>query len=72
VIDGPFTGTKELIAGYTVIQVKLREEAVEQALPNAAGEGADAEIEIRQLLELDDLGPSEAVERFREMMVQKQ
>jgi hypothetical protein len=70
-IDGPFAETKELIAGYTLIQVKSREEALEWArrYPNPAGEGADAEIEVRQLFELDDFKPSKAVERFREMGV---
>jgi len=71
VIDGPFAETKELIAGYTLIQVKSREEALDWArrFPNPAGEGTDAEIEVRQLFELDDFKPSEAVERFREMEV---
>ena len=69
VIDGPFAETKELIAGYTLIQVKSRAEAVEWArrFPNPAGEGKEGEIEVRQLFELEDFGPSEAVERFREM-----
>jgi hypothetical protein len=69
VIDGPFADTKELIAGYTLIQVKSREEALEwtRRYPNPVGEGADAEIEVRQLFELEDFGPSDAVERFRDM-----
>jgi hypothetical protein len=69
VIDGPFTETKELIAGYTLIQVKSREEALEwsRRFPNPAGEGADTEIEVRQLFELEDFGPSEAIERFRDL-----
>jgi hypothetical protein len=69
VTDGPFTEVKELIAGYTLIQVKSREEALEWArrFPNPVGEGAEAEIEVRQLFELDDFEPSEAVERFREL-----
>src|SRR5688572_5756564 len=69
VIDGPFTETKELIAGYTLIQVKSREEAMEWArrFPNPAMEGG--EIEVRQLYELEDLGPSAAIERFRELGV---
>ncbi len=56
VIDGPFAEAKELIAGYTIIQVKSREEAMEWArqFPNPMGEGADGEIEIRQLYELED------------------
>jgi hypothetical protein len=70
-IDGPFTETKELVAGYTLIQVKTREEGLEWAkrFPAPFGEGADGEIEIRQLYELDDFGPSEAIERFRELGV---
>jgi len=69
VVDGPFTETKELIAGYTLIQVKSKAEAVEWAkrFPNPRGEGVDCEIEVRQLFELEDFGPSEAVERFRDI-----
>jgi hypothetical protein len=69
VIDGPFTEAKELIAGYTLIQVKSREEAMEWArrFPNPALEGKDGEIEVRQMFELDDFGPTEAVDRFRKM-----
>jgi hypothetical protein len=69
VIDGPFAETKELIAGYTLIQVKSREEALEwtRRFPNPVGEGADAEIEVRQLFELEDFGQSEAIERFRDI-----
>jgi len=68
VVDGPFAETKELIAGYTIIQVKSREEALEWAkrMPNPAGE-KDGEIEIRQLFELEDFAPSESIDRFREM-----
>jgi hypothetical protein len=69
VIDGPFSETKELIAGYTLIQVKSREEAMEWArrFPNPAGAGKPAEIEVRPLYELEDFGQSEAVERFRDL-----
>ncbi|HKW36659.1 MAG TPA: YciI family protein [Burkholderiales bacterium] len=69
VIDGPFTEAKELIAGYTVIQVKTREEAMEWArrYPNPSIDGKEAEIEVRQFFELEDFGSSEAVERFRKM-----
>ena len=71
VIDGPFTETKELIAGYTLIQVKSREEALEwtRRFPNPAIGGKDGEIEVRQLFELEDFGPSDAIERFRDMGV---
>jgi hypothetical protein len=65
VVDGPFTEAKELIAGYWLIQVKSREEAIEWAkrCPNPHGEGNEGEIELRQLFELEDFGPSEAIER---------
>jgi hypothetical protein len=71
VIDGPFTETKELIAGYTIIQVKSRAEALEltKRFPNPAIGGKDGEIEVRQFFELEDFGPSEAVDRFREMNI---
>jgi hypothetical protein len=69
IIDGPFTETKELIAGYWIIQVKSREEALEWAkrVPAPHGEGAEGEIEIRQFFELDDFNPSEAIDRAREL-----
>ena len=69
VIDGPFAETKELIAGYTIIQVKSKEQAIEwtKRFPNPAGEGKPAEIEVRQFFELEDFGPSEAVEQMREL-----
>lgn len=71
VVDGPFTEAKELIAGYTLIQVKSKEEAIEwtRRFPNPAVDGKEGEIEVRQLFELEDFGPSEAVDRFREMGV---
>lgn len=69
-IDGPFSEAKELIAGYTLIQVKSKEEALEWAkrFPSPFGEKADGEIEVRQLYELGDFEPSDAVDRFREIV----
>ena len=69
VIDGPFTEAKELVAGYSPIQVKSKEEALEwtRRFPSPMGEGEPGEIEVRQLYELDDFGPSEAVGRFRDI-----
>jgi hypothetical protein len=55
VVDGPFTETKELIAGYWIIQVRSREEAMEWARrAPAPGENGDGEIEVRQLFEGDE------------------
>jgi hypothetical protein len=69
VIDGPFAETKELIAGYWIIQVKSKAEAIEWAMrvPAPHGEGEEGVIEIRQFFELEDFGPSEAVDRAREL-----
>jgi hypothetical protein len=55
VTDGPFTETKELIAGYWLIQVKSKEEAIQWAsrVPFADGE----EVEIRQVFEASDFSP---------------
>ena len=56
VIDGPFAESKELIAGYTLIQVRSRDEALEwtRRFPNPVGEGLAAEIEVRRLYEEED------------------
>jgi hypothetical protein len=72
VVDGPFTESKELIAGYTLIQVKSHEEAVEWArrFPNPAGPGVDTEIEVRRLFELEDFEiPDQELDRFRKLGV---
>jgi len=68
VVDSPFAETKELVAGYTLIQVKSREEALEWArrFPNPGN--VDGEIEVRQLYDLEDFQPSEAVARFRDII----
>lgn len=72
-VDGPFTESKELIAGYTMIQVKSKDEAIEwsKRFPNPAGEGKEGEIEVRQLFELEDFEPGESVERFRELGIDR-
>jgi hypothetical protein len=69
VIDGPFAETKELVAGYTVIRVKSRHEALEwtKRFPNPAGEGKEAEIEVREFHEAEDFLPADAVDRFRKI-----
>ena len=64
VIDGPFTEAKELIAGFWLIQVKSKEEAIEWAKRVPFTEG---EVELRQVFELEDFGESEAVEHYRRL-----
>jgi hypothetical protein len=58
VIDGPFAETKELLAGFSIIQVKSREEAIEwvKRWPTIDGDG-QLELEVRQLYEAEDFGP---------------
>ena len=57
VIDGPFTETKELIAGFTIIQVKSKEEAIEwvKRVPNIFPNG-ETEVEIRKVMDIEDFG----------------
>ena len=57
VIDGPFAETKELVAGFWMIQVKSKEEAIEwmKRAPNPFP-GTESEIEIRQVFDMDDFG----------------
>ncbi len=66
VIDGPFTEAKELIAGYWLIQVKSREEALEWAKRVPFGD-RDEEVEIRRVFELEDFTPSAALDKHREL-----
>jgi len=58
VIDGPFTEAKELIAGFSILQVKSLEEAIEwvKRAPNCNPAG-DSEVEIRQVFEMEDFAP---------------
>jgi hypothetical protein len=59
VIDGPFTETKELIAGFWIMQVKSKQEVIDwvKRCPNPMP-GTESEIEIRQVFELEDFGPA--------------
>jgi hypothetical protein len=73
VVDGPFTETKELVAGYWLFQTKSLDEAIEWVKRSPNPSDADCEIEIRQMFEADDFGAEltpvivENVERLREM-----
>jgi PhnB protein len=68
VTEGPFGKPEDLIAGYSIIQVASKEEAIEwvKRWPRLDG-GGNVEIEIRQVYELTDFGPSEAIERMRDV-----
>ena len=77
VIDGPFAESKELIAGFWLIQTKSMEEAIEwvKRAPNPFPE--DSELEIRQVYEAEDFGPEftpelrEQEERIRAQAAQQ-
>jgi len=66
VVDGPFAETKELIAGYWIISVKSKQEAIEWArrVPFNADlpHGGAGEIELRQMFDVEDFAPGAAVE----------
>jgi hypothetical protein len=74
VTDGPFTETKELIAGFWLIEVKSKEEAIEWATRVPF---VDGQIEIRRVFEASDFGPEftpelrEAEERMRAQIAEK-
>jgi hypothetical protein len=78
VIDGPFAETKELIAGFWLIQVKSIDEAIEwvKRCPNPMD--GESEIEIRQVFEADDFGDAysgearEVHERVRDTLAEQQ
>src|SRR5947209_13770540 len=65
VIDGPFAETKELIAGFWIIQVRSKAEAIEwmKRCPNPYNE--NGEIELRQFFELEDFGESPAIDHHK-------
>jgi hypothetical protein len=78
VVDGPFAETKELIAGFWLLQVKSKEEAIEwiKRVPNP--DNTESEIEIRQVFEAEDFGDSltpelkEAEENLRKKSAEQQ
>ncbi len=78
VIDGPFSETKELLAGFWIFQVKSKDEAIEwvKRAPNPFP-GTESEIEIRQIFEADDFGAAlapelrEQEERLRAQVARK-
>ena len=72
-VDGPFAETKELVAGYTIIDVKSREEAIAwtRRFPNPSLDGGEAEIEVRPFIPLEEFGDGPAVQKARELGLQK-
>jgi hypothetical protein len=71
VVDGPFPETKELIAGYWIIQVRSKEEAIEWMLRCPNPYQQDGEIELRQLFELSDFEMSAETRAQHEALAAK-
>jgi hypothetical protein len=75
VIDGPFTEAKELVAGYYLIQVASREEAIEWAkrvpVQYAVSGDQEAVVEVRQVAEMDDLPTATAEHRAAEQRLRE-
>ena len=69
IVDGPFAETKELVAGYTIIDVKSEEEAKRWAVkyPNPTIDGSDTEVEVRRFYELEDFQSIPQIERFEKL-----
>ena len=57
VIDGPFTEAKELVAGFSILQVKFLQEAIEWVKRGPNCSAGDYEVEIRQVFEMEDFAP---------------
>ena len=57
VVDGPFTEAKELVAGFSILQVKSLEEAIEWVKRGPNCSAGDYEVEIRQVFEMEDFAP---------------
>jgi hypothetical protein len=72
-VDGPFTESKEVVAGYTIIQVRSREEALEwtRRFPAPFGEDSASEIEVRQLYEFEDFQELSSSDRFKDLQASR-
>ena len=72
VVDGPFAETKELIAGFWLIEVKSKAEAIEWAkrCPNPHDNQEETHLELRQVFELEDFAPSEALDHHKRLQEQ--
>jgi hypothetical protein len=62
-------GWRKIVGGYTIIDVKSREEAIAwtKRFPNPSIDGAEAEIEVREYFALEDFGESPAIDKFRKI-----
>ncbi len=71
VIDGPFTEAKELIAGFSILQVKSLEEAIEWVKRGPTCSADDYEVEIRQIFEMEDFAPVLSEEQIQHKVARR-
>jgi hypothetical protein len=71
VVDGPFTEAKELIAGFSILQVKSLEEAIEWVKRGPNCGAGDYEVEIRQVFEMEDLAPVLSEEQIQHKVAKR-
>jgi hypothetical protein len=71
VVDGPFTETKELIAGFSILQVKSLEEAIEWVKRGPNCSASDYEVEIRQVFEMEDFAPILSEEQIQHKIAKR-
>jgi hypothetical protein len=69
IVDGPFAETKELAAGFWIIDVKSKEEALNWAnrIPEPFGEGQEGVVEVRPFFGIEDFEPGEGVDRAKKL-----
>ena len=71
VVDGPFTEAKELIAGFSILQVKSLEEAIEWVKRGPNCSAGDYEVEIRQIFEMEDFAPVLSEEQIQHKVAKR-
>ena len=71
VVDGPFTESKELIAGFSILQVKSLEEAIEWVKRGPNCGSGDYEVEIRQVFEMEDFAPILSEEQIQHKVAKR-
>ena len=71
VIDGPFTEAKELVAGFSIVQVKSLEEAIEWVKRAPTCSAGDYEVEIRQVFEMEDFAPILSEEQIQHKVAKR-
>jgi hypothetical protein len=71
VVDGPFTESKELVAGFWLWRVKSLEEAIEWAKRCPNPSGGDSEIEIRQVFEMEEFAPILSEEQIQHKIAKR-